>query len=128
MAADIDYLFDIAAFGSADDLSKALETAQCITIDIINDRGRTLAGVAASFGNIETLELLTRLGADLNLCDLNSGGAPPIHCALIHDHPECIRWLLHNKVDLDAAGWMGLTGWDRLLDYNSRHSRKFHVP
>lgn len=128
MKTDKDYLFDIAAFGSADDLSKALATVQSFNIDVINDSGYTLAGEAASFGNIEILELLTRLGADLNLCDLDAGGEPPFHCALIHDHHECIRWLLHNNVKLDAVGWMGLTGLDRLLDYNCRHSRQFQVP
>lgn len=120
-------IFDIAAFGTATELEEVLHSRVDCSVNILDDQGCSLIGNAAKFGNEENVELLWRLGADLNLCNLDAGGEPPIHSALIHDHLDTARLLLEKGADLERRGWMGLTGYDRIAKFQQRHPGKLTI-
>jgi ankyrin repeat protein len=113
-------LSEIAMFGSYDEMREALLNAGLEQLNRIDNEGYTLLGQASKYGNIETLSLLLEFGADLDLCDLNRGGAPPIHAALTHRHREAIFFLLDRGASLDSIGWMSITGREKLSSYVSR--------
>ena len=109
-------LFEIAAFGSFESMRDALKNLNTRQIDtIVSHGGYTLAGEASGYGNLDTLNALADRGVDLNACDRDLGGEPPIHCAIVQNHVEVIRYLLHKKVDLKSLGWMGRTGLEMLI-------------
>ena len=109
-------LFEIAAFGTFESMRDALKDLNYFQVDqLVNNGGFTLAGEASRFGNLETLTALADRGVDLNACDRDLGGEPPLHSAIVHNHVEVIKYLLHKKVDLNSLGWMGRTGHQLLM-------------
>lgn len=119
---DDEDVFNIAAFGSYDDVKAAWNSLHFRRgIDQIGFGGDTLIGYAAQFGNAETVQALLEMGADPNLCDLNRGGEPPIHHALRMGDADTIRMLLEHGVRLDAPGWMGIRAIDRLRRFADAH-------
>ena len=121
----IEELVDLAELGSAGDLAKCLQGALDFDInEIIQEgilAGLTLLGCAARMGNIDTLDYLINRGADLNLCDRDLFGEPPIHCAIRTGNLECIKRLLAAGADLDTKGWMDYSGMDRLKFFVHRN-------
>jgi ankyrin repeat protein len=112
------YAFEIAAFGTYESMIEMLNGIDNQILDqVINSAGYTLAGEASRFGNLETLTALADLGVDLEACDRDLGGEPPLHGALVQNHLEVIKFLLHKKVNLNSPGWMGMNGHQLLAKY-----------
>ncbi|KAK1428266.1 hypothetical protein QVD17_17096 [Tagetes erecta] len=54
--------------------------------------GQTPVHIAASYGNVEALELLIALGCDVDVADYN--GWTAVHCAAVNGHVEAVNLLL----------------------------------
>ena len=70
-----------------------------------NRNGGTLLIAAIQFGHLKMVELLVKLGADVNFCG-NSGNSP-LYRSIIYEHFEMFQFLLRkgaflNKYDLSA--------------------------
>lgn len=63
--------------------------------------------VAASLGNVDTLEELIRLGADVNATDTD--GVSALHVAVKHSQPKTIHALVNAGADVDAEDGEGST-------------------
>lgn len=78
-----------------------------------NENGGTLLITAVQFGHINTVELLTMLGADVNFC--GNSKYSPLYRAIIYDHYMVFKFLLSkgailNKNDMIALAelnWWG---------------------
>ncbi|XP_067013517.1 L-asparaginase 1-like [Anabrus simplex] len=74
---------------------------------------------AAAKGNKRRLESLFLAGADMNQPDFSERTA--LHMAALHDHPECVSFLLLHKARTDAVDLLKLTPLDMARMKENKH-------
>jgi ankyrin repeat protein len=99
-------------------MEQFLEMRPKSCINKLDEHGYTMLSEAAAFGNEATMEVLLKRGADTELCDLDLGGEPPLHRAIVHEHIGAIKLLITYNADMNARGWMGLTYTERIERLN----------
>jgi ankyrin repeat protein len=90
-------------------LLTSLEAVNCVD----SNNGNCPIHIAAQNGHFETVQLLIKRGADLNV--QNAKGNTPIHMAVGYDYYETAMLLIENKADPEiknAAGFCARNGID----------------
>ena len=108
-------LYDQVAFEDLPDIGVNNRPSKCI-LDSIIYQGNSALGVAVQFSNLSNVVYLIDLGVDVDLCDRNQGGEPPIKIAIDNGNLELFNLLKKAGANLDAKGWMGISARDRIID------------
>lgn len=74
---------------------------------IQGSKGGDVVAAAARTGQMEILELLERLGADLRLASDTLGGSRALHWTARYGHVRAVAWLLSHKAELEAPDHYG---------------------
>ena len=71
--------------------------------------GEKLCAVSAA-GNVKRLNSYHLAGADLSVADIS--GRTALHLAALHNHPNCVEFLLENGADINKKDMLGHTPSD----------------
>lgn len=88
---------------------KELATRVPALIDAVSPDGFTPLGLAAFFGQEETVELLIDEGADVNARSRNAMGVAPLHSAVASGNARIVRALLEANAAVDPVQQGGFT-------------------
>ena len=94
------------------EIEKLLDSIEAVNAEDANNGNRPIH-IAAQNGHFETVQLLVKLGADLNV--QNAKGNTPIHMAVGYDYYETAMLLIEAKADPEmknTAGFAGKNGID----------------
>ena len=116
---DIDSIVDLFGFGCIVDLNNFLKTSPDFDINGILYMGATPLGIAVRFSNYDIVEFLITLGADIDKCDRDLGGEPPVKLAFDQKDLKMYEMLRSRGADLCCPGWMGISVEDRLRELDS---------
>jgi ankyrin repeat protein len=95
-------VFGAAMMGRADQVRHALSDDPDM-VGLYSPDGWTLLHLAAHFGQLEVVQMLTSAGADVNARSRNNQGNTPLHAALPGGHLDIVRLLVHAGADVNAT-------------------------
>jgi hypothetical protein len=107
-------LATLLEFGTPGELEELLHAVNG-TLDLgLMDNGDSLLARAVRFRNEPMVRYLLEQGCDVNLCDRDCGGEPPIKYAVDDHWEEGFRLLVEAGADIDAPGWMAISTRERI--------------
>ncbi|XP_053698549.1 uncharacterized protein LOC128745500 [Sabethes cyaneus] len=86
--------------------------------------GETLLYQAVRTGNVEVIDLLLELGANVNL-GVPMNGETPLHLAVYNKNIKMVRHLIEHGADLNLTNCVGLTAGHYAVDSNDLQTLKF---
>lgn len=101
-------IFEATAIGDLKCLKKHLDQQSNLLNDYSMD-GFTPLGLAAFFGQLELVEFLISLGANLNLASNNDFKVTPLHSAAAKKQYDIAQLLIKNGADVNAQQISGVT-------------------
>lgn len=108
----------LAASGDQDDLVRLLINQFSMSVDDLDDYGRTALYWAAHFGKIQTVKTLVELGANVNW--VSSANGAPLHIAVERGHSEIVAFLLECKnIDINIQDYYLCTPLSRAIRQKS---------